>query len=152
RMPGISRHVLVVALLSLSVFLVLALIAATRPISALDRYTHALVDSNRPAIFDPAMSAVSRLGERDALTALLALAIGVLWRVCRRWAVALPFLMIGTGILQLIAKWAVDRPRPNLDAWGFPSGHVLSLTVFFGLMWYVLGITTSGRSRRRLGH
>jgi len=45
--------------------------------------------------------------------------------------------MAGTGALQLVAKWAIDRPRPNLAAWGFPSGHVLSLVVFFGLMIYL---------------
>jgi undecaprenyl-diphosphatase len=36
-------------------------------------------------------------------------------------------MMAGTGGLQLVAKWAIDRPQPNLAAWGFPSGHVLSL-------------------------
>jgi len=64
----------------------------------------------------------------------------------------LPLLMAGTGALQLVAKWAIDRPRPNLAAWGFPSGHVLSLVVFFGLMTYLLASSTLARPRRWLGY
>jgi undecaprenyl-diphosphatase len=41
----------------------------------------------------------------------------------------------------------VNRPRPNLDPLGFPSGHVLSLVVFFGLMIYLV-VTASGVRRR----
>src|SRR5262245_4532124 len=84
------------------------------------------------------MLAVTGLGQNYGLIPLIALGSAVLWRASRRWAVALPILMAGTGALQLVAKWAVDRPRPNLAAWGFPSGHVLSLVVFFGLMAYLL--------------
>ena len=71
----------------------------------------------------------------------------MLWRSGRGWAVALPLMMAGTGVLQLVAKWAIDRPRPNLAAWGFPSGHVLSLAVFFGLIAFLL-VTQSGRRQR----
>ena len=66
-------------------------------------------------------------------------------------ALALPLIMAGTGALQLLAKWAVDRPRPNLAAWGFPSGHVLALVVFFGVLAYLLCTARSGRGWRSLG-
>jgi membrane-associated phospholipid phosphatase len=59
--------------------------------------------------------------------------------------------MAGTGVLQLVAKWAIDRPRPNLAARGFPSGHVLSVVVFFGLVTYLLAMSTM-RQSRRLGY
>jgi undecaprenyl-diphosphatase len=95
---------------------------------------------------------VSGLGENYGLIPLIAIGSALLWRPSRRWAVTLPLLMAGTGALQLIAKWAVDRPRPNLAAWGFPSGHVLSLVVYFGLMMYLLAISTTARSRRQLGY
>ena len=65
---------------------------------------------------------------------------------------ALPLLMAGTGALQLVAKWAIDRPWPNLAEWGFPSGHVLSLVVFFGLVAYLLAASSLRRSRRSLGY
>ena len=56
--------------------------------------------------------------------------------------------MAGTGALQFLAKWSVDRPRPDLTPWGFPSGHVLSLVVYFGLLAY-LGWVSDGSRRRR---
>ena len=98
------------------------------------------------------MTGVSGLGENYGLIPLIALGVAILWRSSRRWAVALPLLMAGTGALQLIAKWAIDRPRPNLAAWGFPSGHVLALVVFFGLAAYLLATSSLARSRRRLGY
>src|SRR5437867_2775296 len=79
------------------------------------------------------------------------LGVAVLWHRSRRWALALPLLMAGTGVLQLGAKWAVDRPRPNLAAGGFPSGHVLSLVVFSGLAIYLLRRSTLPRRQRWLG-
>jgi hypothetical protein len=59
--------------------------------------------------------------------------------------------MAGTGGLQLVAKWAIDRPRPNLAAWGFLRGHALSRVVFFGLMTYLLATSTLARPWRWLG-
>ena len=72
----------------------------------------------------------------------------MLWPRRRRWAVTLPLVMAGVGIVQLVAKWGIDRPRPNLTAWGFPSAHVLSLVVLCGYLAYVVGIGTDGRRRR----
>jgi undecaprenyl-diphosphatase len=74
----------------------------------------------------------------------------VLWRLNRRWAVALPVLMAGAGALQWLAKAAAGRVRPNLAPFGFPSGHVLSLVVFFGLMIYLVAMASSRRRRWRV--
>jgi undecaprenyl-diphosphatase len=135
------------AVISLAGFLVLALIAAEQEFFHLDHRTRALVQLAQAPVLDPAMIGFSALGENYGLIPLIVLGVAFLWGRSRRWALALPLLMIGTGLLQLVAKWAVDRPRPNLAAWGFPSGHVLALVVFFGLMAYLL--STSGQSRRR---
>jgi membrane-associated phospholipid phosphatase len=64
---------------------------------------------------------------------------------------ALPVVMAAVGGVQIVAKWAVDRPRPNHTAWGFPSGHVLSLVVLFGLVSYVLFRATTRRRWQYLG-
>jgi membrane-associated phospholipid phosphatase len=135
------------AVISLAGFLALALIAAAQRFSDLDHGARALVQLVKAPLLDPAMVGFSALGENYGLIPLIALGVALLWGRSRRWAIALPLVMIGTGVLQLVAKWAVDRPRPNLAAWGFPSGHVLALVVFFGLMAYLL--FTSGQSRRR---
>jgi len=87
---------------------------------------------------DIPMQTVSFLGDRSGMVPLIALASLLVWQYRRRWALAVPIVMLGTGGLQLLAKWAVNRPRPNLAPWGFPSGHVLSLVVFFGLIAYFL--------------
>jgi hypothetical protein len=71
------------------------------------------------------------------------------WRDRLQWAIGLPVIMAGTGALQWIAKWAVDRPRPNGAPWGFPSGHALTVLVFFGLIAYVVW-TSAARRRWRL--
>ncbi len=142
---------LAVATLSFAGFVVLAVIAAQHHLSGLDQRTRALVQLAQRPFLDPAMRAVSYLGENSGLIPLIALGAGLLWRTSRRWALVLPLLMAGTGGLQLVAKWMVDRPRPNLAAWGFPSGHVLSLVVFFGLMTYLLCTSGTGRSWRCLG-
>ena len=145
RAPGLS-------ILSLACYLALALIAASQQLSDVDHRVRALVQLARLPWLDIVMLAVSGLGENYGLIPLIALGSAILWRPSRRWAVALPILMAGTGALQLIAKWAVDRPRPNLAAWGFPSGHVLSLVVHFGLMTYLLATSTAARSHRRVGY
>src|SRR5206468_3017358 len=115
--------------------------------SDLDLLARTLVHLARNPLLDPAMNAISGLGENYGLVPLIALGVAALWPRSRRWALALPLLMAGTGVLQLGAKWVVDRPRPNLAAGGFPSGHVLSLVVFFGLAIYLL----HGSTRRRPG-
>jgi membrane-associated phospholipid phosphatase len=145
RAPGLS-------IVSLAGFLALALISAGQQLSDVDHRVRALVQLARLPWLDIVMRAVSSLGENHGLIPLIALGSAILWRPSRRWAVTLPILMAGTGALQLIAKWAVDRPRPNLAAWGFPSGHALSLVVYFGLITYLLATSTAARSRRRLGY
>ena len=140
------------AALALTGFVVLALLAAAHQFSALDHQARALVHLTRLPLLDPAMMGVSGLGENYGLIPLITLGVAALWRPSRRWAVVLPLLMAGTGVLQLVAKWAIDRPRPNLSAWGFPSGHVLSLVVFFGLMTYLLTSSRLARCWRWLGY
>ena len=151
--PGLtlSRPLLAVTVLCLASFLLMAVIAAAQQFSNLDHHTRALVQRTQLPIMDFAMLRVSSLVEDYGVMALITLGVALLWTRSRRWAVALPLLMAGTGALQLVAKWAVDRPRPNLAAWGFPSGHVLSLVVFFGLMAYLLSVSTLRRSWRRFG-
>ena len=131
----------------LAAYLVLALAAAQQQFLPLDQSVRAWVQPMRAGWLDVSMQTVSFLGEPAGLIPLILVASAALWRASRRWALLLPVLMAGTGVLQLVGKWAADRPRPNAAPWGFPSGHVLSLAVFFGIMAFLL-VTLSERRRR----
>jgi undecaprenyl-diphosphatase len=147
---GKPRRLLSGALVSLVGYVALAVFAAQQQLFALDYGTHAWVLLLRHEAPNLPMEVVTRLGDRVGVVLLIAIGMAVLWRVNRRWAVALPVLMAGAGALQWIAKAAAGRPRPNLAPWGFPSGHVLSLVVFFGLMAYLIAMASSRRRRWRV--
>ena len=127
-------------------FASLALIAGQRGVFDLDRSTEALVGLTRRAALHSSMETVSLLGQGSVLVPLIVLASLLTWRYRRRWALALPVVMAGAGGLQFLAKWAVDRPRPNAAPWGFPSGHALIVVVFLGVVVYLM--CTSGMRRR----
>jgi membrane-associated phospholipid phosphatase len=135
------------ALVSLVGYLALAVFAAQQELFALDYGTRDWMRIVRHELLDLPAQVLTRLGDAVGLVPLIALGSVLLWRVDRRWAVALPVLMAGAGALQLVTKWLADRPRPDLTPHGFPSGHVLSLVVYFGLMVYLVAMA-SGRRRR----
>lgn len=136
------------AAVSLAGYVALAILAAQQGLFALDYGTREWIRVVRDEIPALPMQLVTRLGDHVGLVSLIALGSLALWRASRRWALALPVLMAGAGALQWLTKWAADRPRPDAAPWGFPSGHALSLVVFFGLMIYL--VATASRRRRRL--
>ncbi len=144
---GVGVGLLTAAALLLTAYLGLSIDAAHHHLLPLDRDVRAWVQPMRSGGLDLSMETVSLLGEPSGLVPLILLSSALLWRFSRRWAVLLPVVMAGTGALQVAGKWAADRPRPNAAPWGFPSGHVLSLVVFFGVVAFLL-VTLSERRRR----
>lgn len=140
------RYLLSGAAISLLGYATLAILAAQQVLADLDLGIRTWVAVLRYEFLNLPMRVLTGLGEAIGLIPLIALAMVLLWRVSRRWAIALPFLMAGAGILQYLTKWAADRPRPNEAPWGFPSGHVLTLVVFFGVMVWL--VATASRRRR----
>ena len=132
-------------------YLVLALLAAHSGVFTFEERTRSTVSLAHGAALDGVMRAVSLLGDGRGLIPLIVLGSAALWPRRRDWAAALPAIMLGTWALQWAAKWTTDRPRPNLAPLGFPSGHVLSLVVLFGLASYVLCRVRSDRAARALG-
>jgi membrane-associated phospholipid phosphatase len=147
---GKPRRLLSGALVSLVGYLALAVFATQQQFFALDYGTRAWVRQLHGEALNLPMELVTLLGDRIGVIALIAIGMVVLWRLNRRWAVALPVLMAGAGALQWLAKAATGRARPNLAPFGFPSGHVLSLVVFFGLMIYLVATASSRRRRWRV--
>jgi undecaprenyl-diphosphatase len=96
------------------------------------------------------MEGASFFGGRPGQVAVVVASAVMLWPRRRRWALALPLVMVGVGVVQFLAKWAVDRSRPNLDPFGFPSAHVLSLVVLCGYLAYVAGLGSARGGRQPL--
>jgi membrane-associated phospholipid phosphatase len=145
-----QRALLVGALACLIGFLTLTAIVTQQRFDSVDRLARALVHQSRHPLLSPSMEVASFLGGEPGQTAVVVLGSAMLWRR-RRWGASLPIVMVGAGILVFVAKWTVDRPRPNLDPWGFPSGHVLSLLVLLGYIACVVGKSNARREWRVLG-
>ena len=136
------------ALVSLVGYLTLALLAAQQVFFAVDHGTRTWIWLLKQQAPQLPFAVITHFGDYWGLLALTAVAMALLlWRKHHRWALALPVLMAGAGALQWVAKRVAHRTRPDLEPWGFPSGHVLSLVVFFGLMGYL--IATASKRRRR---
>ena len=145
---ALSRRALVVgALVSLIGFLTLTLVVTRHGTDGVDCAARTLVHRPSHRALQSSMEAVSFAAGRPGQAAVVCLGATLLRRR-GRWAVGLPLVMAGAGILQGVAKWAVDRPRPNLDPWDFPSAHVLTVVVLFGYLAYVLA---TSRTRRNVG-
>lgn len=138
---------------SLGVFVVLTAFVMWHCLDGIDQCARSFVHQLGPPSLRPFMEACSfwggQAGQSVAVVLLAALAF---WHGRRRWALSLPIIMAGAGLLQLLAKWAADRPRPNLDHWGFPSAHVLSLVVLCGCVAYLIRTSNSRRAWRWCGN
>src|SRR5687767_2845610 len=144
-----SRVLLLGALVSFAGYFSLAVLATQQHFFAIDLGTRSWIKLLQYEALDLPIGVVTELGDALGLVPLLLLTIALLWRSNRVWAIALPVLMIGAWALQIVTKWWADRPRPNDAPWGFPSGHVLSLVVFFGLMIWLIATASTRRRRWR---
>src|SRR5438552_1845561 len=144
----VGRLLLAGAVACMIAFLALTVVVTEHRFDGVDRAVRALVHRPSHPWLTSSMETASLVGGRPGQIVVVCLGSVLLWRRRRRWGLALPAVMAGAGILQLVAKWAVDRPRPNLDAWGFPSGHVLSLVVLCGYIAYAVSSTEARRRWR----
>src|SRR5581483_4073286 len=143
-----ARGLLLGSLLCLGAFVLVLAVVLLQGLDGTDAFARGLVHAAAPTALRPWMERASCLGGGPGQLAMTLGASCVLWRARRRWSVALPAIMAGAGLLQLVAKWAVGRPRPNLDPWGFPSAHVLSLVVLLGFIAYLFATSQVRRGFR----
>jgi membrane-associated phospholipid phosphatase len=149
--PGRTRGVVLLGggIICLTGFLLLTAIVTRDILASTDQLARMLVHGSQHPFLSPLMEGASFLGGQPGQIAVILLASAVLWsRRPRRWALALPVVMAGAALIQYLAKWHFDRPRPNLDPWGFPSAHVMTLVVLFGYLGYVLVAGATARRRR----
>ncbi|HZR81382.1 MAG TPA: phosphatase PAP2 family protein [Candidatus Binatia bacterium] len=143
-----ARGLLLGSLLCLGAFVLVLAVVLLQGLDGTDAFVRGLVHPAGPTALRPWMERASFWGGEPGQLAITLGASCVLWRARRRWSVALPAIMAGAGLLQLVAKWAVGRPRPNLDPWGFPSAHVLSLVVLLGFIAYLFATSQVRRGFR----
>ncbi|MGH7322970.1 MAG: phosphatase PAP2 family protein, partial [Candidatus Rokuibacteriota bacterium] len=136
---------------SLMGFLILTAIVTQHRFDPVDSLARTLVQQSQHSLLRPVMEGASFFGGHPGQALVVVLGSAMLWRRRRLWALSLPVVMAGAGLIQLLAKWAVARPRPNLDPFGFPSAHVLGLVVLLGFVAYVVGMSDARRGWRGLG-
>jgi membrane-associated phospholipid phosphatase len=137
-------------LLCLAAFLILTIAVIQQRFDGLDRTSRSFVHQDQGPRLQVLMEGASVAGGQPGQLAVLGIGCMVLWRRRTIWALTLPLAMAGVGVVQFSAKWAMNRPRPNLHPWGFPSAHVLSLVVLCGLLAFMVGQTQRGRRWRLL--
>jgi membrane-associated phospholipid phosphatase len=127
-------------------FLVLTTAVTLHGLDGVDQQVRSVVHQSQGPRLQIWMEGASAIGGQPGQLTIVIIGSTILWwRRRPGWALALPLAMTGVGIVQFAAKWAMDRPRPNLHPWGFPSAHVLSLVVLGGLLAYMVGQTRRGR-------
>ena len=116
------------------------------------------VQSSRAPALDALMVAVSYIGFTTRFLPLILLVGAALWRWRGRGEAMLVVLSTGGAYaVSLLIKEAVRRPRPSgADIWtygpladySFPSMHVVTYVVFFGLLAYLAAVRWRGQAYR----
>ena len=106
---------LATGLVSLLGFLVLTTAVSQRHLDGVDLVARSMIHQSRHSGLQGFMEGASYLGGQPGQVAIVVIGSMMLLPRRRRWALALPLVMLGVGLVQFLAKWAVDRPRPNLD-------------------------------------
>lgn len=130
-------------------FVVTAVLASRFAYFPADLWTSHRVQDLEAAPYVRAVEVASALTEPPWVVLAVLLATATLaWQ--RLWSEALA-LVVAQAIraLNALVKELVDRPRPSLtlvevrefpDTGSFPSGHVVSALVAYGLIFYVAGL------------
>jgi membrane-associated phospholipid phosphatase len=143
-----ARLIQAYALLAALAFGALAFLAVTFGHFDLDVRVSGAVQSFRPAWFDQLMRFVSVFGYNPGAWITVSVPTGLLLGLRLRWE-ALVTALAGaiSGLLGGLAKLAVARPRPaeelvdvlrDLPGFGFPSGHVVFYSGFFGFLFFLV--------------
>ncbi len=140
----------------LVLFALLATFVHFHPVLGVDvTITRAFQEDQTPWL-SGIMTAVSYIGYQDWLSvALVLLAAVIFWLLdLRLEAVTIAVVYAASGLLNLLIKILVGRPRPNASlvevfrnasGQSFPSGHVMSYVAFWGLLFTFGVILFDGR-------
>jgi len=131
-------------------FLLAAWCARNDVFTGLDGTARGLFREGRVEALERPMRMLSFVGSGYVLLPVTLVCAVVLWQQ-RQGAVAVAALVVGaaTPLVLALAKWTVDKPRPSLRGYGFPSGHVFGVTVFVVVAVYLLWRFDVSRTAQR---
>lgn len=116
--------------------------AANEPFTLVDHRVVAWFHAHATPLRTGAARAISFLGSVRFLTVASVIVALVLWRknMLNR-LIVVTLAMAGGSVLNLALKHAFHRQRPvlenplvTLSSYGFPSGHTMGSTIFYGLL------------------
>ena len=145
------RHVLIAAVISLLAFGALIIVALTPALHGVDRELKLAIDGTRHPILEVTMRTASLVGNGSTLLLFTVATWLVLRRTGDRLAARLPAIMLGSAAAEWLLKWLVARRRPRGGPFAFPSGHVFTSVVFFGIVIYLLWTRDVARPWRLAG-
>ena len=129
---------LIAAVVSLLAFGGLIVVALTPALHSFDRELKLALDGSRHPLLELTMRAATFAGDGSMLFVLTVATWLVLRRAGDRLAARLPVIMLGSAAIEWLLKWLVARRRPRGGPFAFPSGHVFTSVVFFGVVIYLL--------------
>lgn len=149
--PAARRAAMAWFVLFVLLFLVATWFVRHEDLSDLDRGARTLVRQGRAVALERVMRAISVLALGYVLLPVTVVCSVLLWRRRHREVAALlPLIGVtAVGVLAL-TKWLVNKPRPTLRGYGFPSGHVFGVTVFVVVAVYLLWLYEVPRRTQRL--
>lgn len=132
------RSALTVVLVLVGLFVLAAWIAHHDAVAGFDRGARLYVREDPAMPLMHVMRVVSRLASGYVLLAIAVAWSAILWRRHRAIAVALPLVGLAAVVSLGLMKWIVNKPRPSLRGYGFPSGHVFGVTIAVMIAVYLL--------------
>ncbi len=147
KLPILSRRnqILIISIFVISIlgFLWLSILVIDHPILEIDKKISLFVQKHHSDFWDRVMLEISFFGELPySLLMVIIVAIIFFLYKLRRAAYFITSILL-SGLLILVIKSLIDRPRPTqfyvrlveINRFNsFPSGHVLSYVLFFGFM------------------
>ena len=134
------KWILYVLILS---FLILSLYIYKHPVTEIDIAVSTTIQKYHSDAMDQMMKSISIFGEMPFSLIFVLLAAGTFYFTKFRIEAYFTSLVVFSGLLILLVKNIINRPRPTgfyvrlveiYRLQSFPSGHVLSYVLFFGFM------------------
>ena len=112
------------------------------PLTLLDLKLSAWLHAHARPTLTMVMLIITNIHSTAAVSALTtAFAIYLLWRGYRYWLISTLLTVFGGMLLNVVLKNVFHRARPHFDdpiltlsSYGFPSGHTMAATCFYGVL------------------